>query len=189
MNNNITFNDIMAIIEQGKIEIKDSLYEHDYEALNNAYATGNSVAVYIDVDYARSYRHTGIRGQLYEAAQMFRRAGGKVYAMTSQTMAYFKDGNASAFTDVYCGPEFDEETMARQIRSDMKMMICCSTFVFGGETLYNNIKDKLNKDDMCASVVGTQMLEINENKFPLRNYTVVEYILFYLTIKISTKNI
>lgn len=189
--NNFTFSHCMSLLEECKTEIKYNLFDHDYKAVRRAYEKNRKVIVYIDVDYARSHKYSGIRAQLFEAAELYHRAGGTIFAMTSQPLTYFDKGNINAFTDVIYGPNFDENDMAQRIRKDISVNgNSCTMFAFGGSTMIDNIKGLLQNGDLFASVgPGSQMLEIYEDKFPLKKYTVVEYILFYLTIKLLIKNL
>ena len=65
-------------------------------------------------------------------------------------------------------------------------------YIFGNEKMYNSLEQQcksiINQRNIICNVKGTTFLELYKMHSPSVHYTVVEYILFYLGIKLQLKN-
>ena len=189
---NATFTPCLKVLGEADKCMKEYLFEEDYQKIILSYKK-NKVAIFIDVDFARADKGFSIRGQLYEAAELFKKNGGEIYAITSQPKAYFDHGNYLAFTDIF--------TVDNSINKDGKVNIIMKhdtwfkhdydLYIFGDDKMYSSLlqyKGSIGGNIIC-NVTGTTFLELYNNHSPYLHYTVVEYILFYLSIKLHMKNI
>ena len=151
----------------------------DYEQIVDSYNDNKFVAVYIDVDYALAINSTKIRGQLYEAAELFKAVGGEVYALSSKPSSYFDDGHYDVFTNVYCGSDVTKED-----KMDYDI------YVFG-ESIFCGELDKKAGDhkNVIVDVTGTTFLSLYYGHSHAINYTLVEHLLFFLATKKYLKNL
>ncbi len=148
------------------------------------------VAIFIDVDLARSNRSNNVRGELYEAAELFRKNGGEIFALSSQSYQYFARGNKFAFTDIYCGPNFSDKDKINKIKNhELWLKHDYTQFIFCDDKLFRELQQFcLPKENIIFNVVGTTFLELYDNHSSTTKYTVVECILFYLSIKLYLNN-
>lgn len=191
-NNISTFTTCLKLLEDANKCMKDYLRKDDYESVILAY-TKHQVAIFIDVDYARSEKDNYIRGQLYEAAELFSKNGGEIYAITSNPKSYFDHGNYLAFTDVFRVNPIDGDTNKVNIIKQHALWFKhdYDLFIFGNDVMYSLLeqyKVSTSRHIIC-NVLGTTFLELYDHHSPCHYYTVVEYILFYLSSKLLLKNI
>ena len=187
---NATFTPCFKLLDDADKCMKEYLLKADYESIISSYSK-HKVAVFIDVDYARSDKGFSIRGQLYEAAEQFKKNGGEIYAITSQPKAYFDHGNYLAFTEIF--------SVDTSMNADAKVDIIKNhetswkhdydLYIFGNDKMYDSLEQQYKvRNNIICSVLGTTFLELYKNHSPYVHYTVVEYILFYLSIKLYMKN-
>ena len=183
---NATFTPCFKLLDDADKCMKEYLFKADYESIISSYSK-HKVAVFIDVDYARSDKGFSIRGQLYEAAEQFKKNGGEIYAITSQPKAYFDHGNYLAFTEIF--------SVDTSVNADAKVDIIKNhetswkhdydLYIFGNDKMYDSLEQQYKvRNNIICSVLGTTFLELYKNHSPYVHYTVVEYILFYLSIKL-----
>ncbi len=186
----MTFSNCISLVDEAKTILNLSLTESEYETVATAYDV-ETLIVYIDIDYARSYHYNGSRRELFEAAQLFRQAGGIIYAFKSlntehPTNQYIENDNP--FTAIISEPDFNDSKKAAYISNDAFIRSGFRKFVFGGRELFQLLHDERRQGDLLLNVEETELLKLYDDKSPLHNYTAVEYILFYLTMKLKLKD-
>ena len=187
----ISFYEYFQKLEEANAILKRHIGPVDYELIVNSYNDKKCVSVFIDVDYARAINSNKIRGQLYEAAELFKKQGGCVYALSSKPKSYFDDGHYNAFGEVFCGPDVTNEDKINYLLNHY----CWSKeeydiYVFGEETFCKELEEKAgNHHYVGISVTGTTFLSLYDGHSPAVNYTLVEHLLFFLATKRYLKRI
>jgi hypothetical protein len=184
----MTFSKCVSLLDEAKTILKLSLTESELETVITAYNV-DTLIVFIDIDYARSYHYNGVRNELLEAVQLFREAGGTIYMLkTLNTNSTIPTNEYNDLrTAIISEPDFDTKTKADYISNDTFIRAGFRKFVFGDKELFNRLHPNERQGDLILNVEETELLELYDDKSPLRNYTSVEYILFYLTVKLKLK--
>ena len=191
MSDSISFFEYFRKLEEAHEVIERNMNRSDYDFLMNSYNDKKSVVIFIDVDYAKATNSNKIRGQLYEAADLFSKRGGCIYALSSKPKSYFDDGHYQAFTDVFCGQDVRNEDKINHVLTNYSWKKKkFDVYVFGGETFCKELEEKAgNHKNAVISVTGTTFLSLYDGHTPAINYTLVEHILFYLATKKYLKNL
>ena len=184
-----TFTPCFSLLNDADKCMKDFLSKEDYDSVILSY-TKNKLAIFIDIDCAKSTSDFAVRGQLYEAAWWFKKKGGEVYALTSLSKSYLDNGNLFAFTKIYSVESGD--TKVNIIKNhEVYYKHDYDLYIFGNERMFSSFimnKHNVTRRHIICNVKGTTFLELYKMHSPSVHYTVVEYILFYLGIKLQLKN-
>ena len=185
-----TFYEYFKKLEEANAILKRHIGPTDYEQIVKSYQDKKFVAVFIDVDYARAINSNKIRGQLYEAAELYQKQGGCVYALSSKPRSYFDEGHYNAFNEVFCGPDVTKEDKINFLLNHYYWSKEeYDIYVFGEETFCKELEEKAgNHRYIGISVTGTTFLSLYEGHSPAINYTLVEYLLFFLATKFYLKH-
>lgn len=164
------------VLKDAKKAIKYLLSDEQIETITSAY-NEHPVVVFVDLDNARSRNENGIRNELLEVAYLFRRAGGMIYGLTSFNIV---EGRNSAFVQVYGGPGFADKHKAYQIKNDTLKLCGYRVFAFGSRKMIDKLTKEWRPGDLFFQT---------EDAHQLQSYTLVEYILIYLTMKLEMNSI
>ena len=197
----------ISLIEEAKSVLSNALTESDFQTVSTAYEN-EPVIVFIDIDYARylhlhrvrselsrSVQFNGVRKNLLEAVKLFAKAGGQIIALTSRlemvNMDYEMSDN-DFFSQIIYEPDFDVNKKAIQIINDAFIRIGFRKYVFGNNELVERLQNNVRPGDLIINIDETEILELYElfddHNDRLQNYTPIEYILFYLTMKLQLQS-
>ena len=180
----------IALMDKAKTVLSYALTETELETVRTAY-NNDPIVVFIDIDYACSFQFNGVRNELIEAATLFRKAGGEVHALTSSLTMYNSTlpiENGIIFNSVLYEPDLDVNKKAKHITNDTFIRVGFRKYVFGNKELFEKLQPEVGLGDLVLNVEKTELLELYElydYNNPLQNYTPIEYILFYLTMKLN----
>lgn len=182
----VTFSTAIRLLSEADRGMRDHLIGN-YRSIINAASSGNTIIIFIDCDEAAD-RNTGIvRSQLFESARLFKKAGGKVYALTSHNLEYFRNGNTRSFTRIFHTLDINRKSTVLLNILDQEEDEERKLLVFGSGDLLAQILVASRPGDVLADVSGSQIMEDDDEDSLLpmmQTYSIVEYILFYLALKL-----
>lgn len=188
-NRNLHLTSISHFLSTVNDEMKFHLTKQDYKSVVKAPTTGRLILIFIDMNYIYNSAWE-IRRQIFEAAELFNRAGGKIFGFFKGNRITFRDVNTLAFTSLLCNEDYTPHAKASDMRSTLSHYTDCTKFVFTNQDVINELNWMRHDGDIIIDVDGTNFLQINGQVTTPRNtYTVVECILFYLGIIMSTKTL
>ena len=190
-NHNLQLTSLIPFLLKINNEMKFHLAKHDYKSVINAPNNQEQlILIFIDMNYVYN-QSCYMRRQIFEAAELFNRAGGKVFGFFNGDRIMFNDVNTKAFTSFYIHRDYTADLKAddmRNIASQYKGNY--TRFVFTSQDVIGELNWRRFDGDIILDVDGTNLLQINgQINSPDYTYTVVECILFYLAIHMTTKNI
>ena len=182
----VTFTTAIRLLREADRGMQDSLVGN-YRSIIAAANSDNKIIIFVDCDEAAD-RNTGIvRVQLFESVRLLKKAGGKIYAITSHGLDYFRNGNTRNFTRIYHTLDINRKSTVILNILNQEEDAGRKLFVFGSGDLLALILSAARPGDVLADVSGTQIMEDDDDE-PLlsmmQTYSIVEYILFYLATKL-----
>ena len=146
------------------------------------------------MNFSRSVQFNGVRIFLLEAVKLFAQAGGQIIALTSRLEMVNMDYETSdndPFSQIIYEPDFDVNKKAIQIINDAFIRIGFRKYVFGNKELVERLQNNVRPGDLLLNIDETEILalyELYDDNNHLQNYTPIEYILFYLTMKLQLQS-
>lgn len=164
------------VLKDANKAMKSILTAESFETITQAY-NKHPVVVFVDLDTTRSINTNGLRNELLEVAYLFRRAGGMIYGLTSENIV---EGRKSAFVQVFGGPGFDVDNKVYQIQNDTLKLCGYCVFAFGSRKMIDKLNNEWRPGDLFFQMEDTTQLQ---------SYSLIEYILIYLTMKLEMNSI
>ena len=182
-----SFSTCFRLLEEANLEMKTKFNDYDYTDILRASEQKNrKMHIIIDLDLVIDPYTRRVRNQFYEASHLFVQSGMEVVVFTKKEEGYFRDGNVHAFTKI-----FYEMIMNDEEKSDffhkytMSHMNDCF-FIFA------DTMAPLLKPINCIvslNTIGTNYLTFNQDQSPLTKYSVVEYLMFFLSLTVHINKI
>jgi hypothetical protein len=164
-------------------DLKQNLNSHHYDEVikytKRIFQYDYTYVLLIDMDMALDTVSGRVRDQFFEAAQLFKQAGGEIYVYSKHPKEYYHYGNLKAFSRLIPDMTMDDKAKAAILSKFIKDNTNTNdiVFIFGDNMVY---QIKLSNSYVIIDVTGTHFLSFYQNQDPLRKYTVVENLMLYL---------
>lgn len=182
-----SFSTCFRLLEEANEEMKTKLSYDNYCDILKASKKNRKIFFIIDIDLAVDPVLRRIRNQFYEACQLYQQSGGYIVAYTKREEGYFRDGNMHAFTKVFYDMTMDDEEKADFFHQEYTLKHLNDYFLIFADKM-----TKILKPINCVAsinTIGTNFLTFNQEQCPLTKYSLVEYIMLFLGIKMRINDI